>query len=128
MPANTSSKLFRRKRLPRAPAPVYSQKSTLIKSSSANSQNTDALTLPRPSPYNSSMADVPEELAWLEGADGLPRPIRGACSIGRSASNQVVLASDKVSRRHALIQIQREKELWLVDFGSRNGTYLNGER
>jgi class 3 adenylate cyclase len=24
--------------------------------------------------------------------------------------------------------VQREKEFWLVDFGSRNGTYLNGQR
>jgi pSer/pThr/pTyr-binding forkhead associated (FHA) protein len=74
------------------------------------------------------MADLLDEAAWLESPDGLRRPIRGSCSIGRSPSNQVVLSSDKVSRRHALIQIQREKEFWLVDFGSRNGTYLNGER
>jgi adenylate cyclase len=75
------------------------------------------------------MTELPSDvLAWLEGSDGERRPIRGSCSIGRSASNQVVLSSEKVSRRHALIQIQREKEFWLVDFGSRNGTYLNGRR
>lgn len=66
--------------------------------------------------------------AWLESPDGNRRPILGTCSIGRSASNQLALSSEKVSRRHALIQIQREKEFWLVDFGSRNGTYLNGRR
>jgi len=38
------------------------------------------------------------------------------------------MASDKVSRRHALIQVQGESEFWLVDFGSRNGTYLNSRR
>jgi len=75
------------------------------------------------------MADVlRDEAAWLESSDGEPKAIRGSCSIGRSAANQIVLSSDKVSRRHALIQIQREKEYWLVDFGSRNGTYLNGQR
>jgi pSer/pThr/pTyr-binding forkhead associated (FHA) protein len=75
------------------------------------------------------MTEFPSDvLAWLEGSDGERRLIRGSCSIGRSASNQVVLSSDKVSRRHALIQVQREKEFWLVDFGSRNGTYLNGRR
>ncbi len=75
------------------------------------------------------MNDLPgESLAWLETLDGTRRPIRGSCSIGRAASNQVALSSEKVSRRHALIQVQREKEFWLVDFGSRNGTYLNGQR
>jgi adenylate cyclase len=75
------------------------------------------------------MTEFPSDvLAWLEGSDGERRLIRGSCSIGRSASSQVALSSDKVSRRHALIQVQREKEFWLVDFGSRNGTYLNGRR
>jgi len=66
--------------------------------------------------------------AWLEDQDRQRIPIRGSCSIGRAASNQVALASDKVSRRHAMIQVQRESEFWLVDFGSRNGTYLNSRR
>jgi len=66
--------------------------------------------------------------AWLEDTNHQRIAIRGLCSIGRSASNQVALPSDKVSRRHAIIQVQRENEFWLVDFGSRNGTYLNGRR
>src|SRR5258706_13560707 len=75
------------------------------------------------------MNDFPgESSAWLETLDSPPRQIRGSCSIGRAASNHVTLLSEKVSRRHALIQVQREKEFWLVDFGSRNGTYLNSQR
>src|SRR5690242_14994250 len=75
------------------------------------------------------MTNFPAEVpAWLERASGERFPIRGSCSLGRSASNQVALASDKVSRRHAIIQVQHEHEYWLVDFGSRNGTYLNGRR
>jgi adenylate cyclase len=66
--------------------------------------------------------------AWLEDQNRQRIPIRGSCSIGRSVSNQVALASEKVSRRHAMIQVQREDEFWLVDFGSRNGTYLNTRR
>jgi adenylate cyclase len=66
--------------------------------------------------------------AWLENAKLEQIPIQGSCSIGRSASNQVVLTSDKISRRHAMVQAQHEGEYWLVDFGSRNGTYLNGQR
>ena len=42
-------------------------------------------------------------------------------------SNSVVLADSKVSRRHAIIHSQND-EFWLVDLGSRNGTYLNGRR
>jgi adenylate cyclase len=33
-----------------------------------------------------------------------------------------------VSRRHALIHLQNIGELWLIDFGSSNGTFLNNRR
>jgi adenylate cyclase len=36
--------------------------------------------------------------------------------------------SPKVSRRHALIHLQNIGELWLIDFGSSNGTFLNKRR
>jgi adenylate cyclase len=55
-------------------------------------------------------------------------PIAGSCSLGRSPTNQVVLADIKVSRRHALINCQSAYEYWLVDLGSSNGTYLNARR
>jgi adenylate cyclase len=74
------------------------------------------------------MPDLTPTAAWLENANLERIPIQGSCSIGRSPSNQVVLTSDKISRRHAMIQVQHEAEYWLVDFGSRNGTYLNGQR
>jgi adenylate cyclase len=38
------------------------------------------------------------------------------------------LESPKVSRRHALIHLQNIGELWLIDFGSSNGTFLNKRR
>jgi hypothetical protein len=65
----------------------------------------------------------PEEGAWLEAADGKRHPIKGSCSLGRTAANTVVLQSPKVSRRHALIHLQNIGELWLIDFGSSNGTF-----
>jgi adenylate cyclase len=75
------------------------------------------------------MSDVPSDWpAWLEDARGTRVPIRGSCALGRSASNQVALPDEKVSRRHAAIQAQGQDEFWLVDFGSRNGTSLNGRR
>ena len=70
----------------------------------------------------------PEEGAWLEATDGTRHPIRGSCSLGRTAANRIVLDSPKVSRRHALIHLQNIGELWLIDFGSSNGTFLNKRR
>jgi class 3 adenylate cyclase len=66
--------------------------------------------------------------AWIENAEGARFPLRGGFAIGRGEPNQLVLSDDRVSRRHALIQAQGEGEYWLVDLGSRNGTYLNGRR
>lgn len=64
--------------------------------------------------------------AWLETIKGERIPLSGACSIGRDAQNVLVVTGEKVSRRHALIHSQNENELWLVDLGSRNGTFRNG--
>jgi adenylate cyclase len=70
----------------------------------------------------------PEEGAWLEAADGTRHPIKGNCSLGRASANTIVLESPKVSRRHALIHLQNIGEVWLIDFGSSNGTFLNKRR
>src|SRR5690606_11998235 len=48
-------------------------------------------------------------------------------SIGREASNDLVLESDQVSRRHARLVIA-DGRCVLEDLGSRNGTSRNGER
>jgi adenylate cyclase len=65
--------------------------------------------------------------AWLE--TGWSKfPIQGGCSIGRSPKNAVVLDSPKVSRRHAIINVQNVGEFWLIDLGSSNGTFLNRRR
>ena len=69
-----------------------------------------------------------EERAWLEAADGTCHSIKGSCSLGRAEANTIVLSSSKVSRRHALIHLQNVGELWLIDFGSSNGTFLNKRR
>jgi adenylate cyclase len=74
------------------------------------------------------MSVPPEEGAWLEAADGRHYPIKGSCSLGRSSANTIVLESPKASRRHALIHLQNIGELWLIDFGSSNGTFLNKRR
>src|ERR1700745_2550804 len=69
-----------------------------------------------------------QEGAWLEAPDGTRYPIQGSCTIGRTTANTIVLESPKVSRRHALIHLQNIGELWLIDFGSSNGTFLNKRR
>ena len=69
-----------------------------------------------------------EEGAWLEAPDGTRHPINGSCSLGRTAVNTIVLELPKVSRQHALIHLQNIGELWLIDFGSSNGTFLNKRR
>ena len=74
------------------------------------------------------MRAPPEEGAWLEAADGRRHPIKGSCSLGRSGANSILVESPKVSRRHALIHLQNIGELWLIDFGSSNGTFLNKRR
>jgi adenylate cyclase len=66
--------------------------------------------------------------AWLEDHAGEQLTILSPCSLGRASSNKVVLPDQLVSRRHAIIQAQGEQEYWLVDFGSRNGSYLIGQR
>lgn len=64
---------------------------------------------------------------WLE-ASGERFPIQGNSSIGRSPKNLIIIESPKVSRRHALINVQNVGEFWLIDLGSSNGTFLNGRR
>ena len=54
----------------------------------------------------------------------VPAPV---VTVGQSASNEVVLADDSVSRRHA--RLEYEGGSWHVtDLDSTNGTYLNGTR
>ncbi len=48
-------------------------------------------------------------------------------SIGRRATNHVVLRNPHVSRDHATIVLEMN-DYFLVDNGSKHGTYINGER
>jgi adenylate cyclase len=74
-----------------------------------------------------TMRSDSKEGAWLE-TSGDKFPICGDCSLGRSPKNAIVLDSQKVSRRHAIIHVQNVGEFWLIDLGSSNGTFLNHRR
>lgn len=65
---------------------------------------------------------------WVEGARERV-PLEGErLSIGQSASNDLPLPFDRtVSRVHAVLELVASR--WCVrDLGSRNGTFVNGER
>ena len=49
-------------------------------------------------------------------------------TIGRSKSNDLVLADDKVSRSHVIIRQLADGNHYIIDVGSANGTLVNGER
>lgn len=69
--------------------------------------------------------------AWIESADGARTAIESNCYFGRSHVNTVQLQSPGASRRHALIHCQQadsDKEYWLADLGSTNGTLCNARR
>lgn len=49
----------------------------------------------------------------------------GANTIGREAGNNIVLPSDRLSRRHATIH-QEDGNWFITDLKSLNGTFVNG--
>jgi len=53
--------------------------------------------------------------------------LRATTRIGRDLGNDLVLNSDLVSRRHAVVRIEGDVVL-LEDLDSSNGTWVNGAR
>ncbi|HZD80698.1 MAG TPA: FHA domain-containing protein [Actinomycetota bacterium] len=81
---------------------------------------------PLTGPWQGAMGEHLE--MWVEGARERI-PLQGErITIGQTASNDVPLPFDRtVSRVHAVLE--RVGGRWCVrDLGSRNGTYLNGDR
>jgi len=74
------------------------------------------------------MGELGNTEAWLEKPDGERVPLSGKLSLGRTGTNDIVLPEERVSRRHAIIHGQDSAEFWLVDLGSRNGTFVNERR
>jgi predicted component of type VI protein secretion system len=72
---------------------------------------------------------VPElSLEIVEGAGaGRMAAVAGTVTIGRGRDAGLVLADELVSRRHARVTLAGPGAV-VEDLGSRNGTYVNGER
>lgn len=49
-------------------------------------------------------------------------------TIGRSRSSDVAIDDQWISRSHAMLQRMDGGEIYLIDFGSRNGSFVNGRR
>lgn len=64
---------------------------------------------------------------WKSGGPELVPLAGGRVVVGRAQENDIVLADRRVSAAHAVLE--QIGPHWCVrDLGSRNGTYLNGER
>jgi adenylate cyclase len=66
--------------------------------------------------------------AWIDVPDRERVTVVGNLAIGRTPASQVVLPDERVSRRHAIVHAQGNGEFWIVDHGSRNGTFVNDRR
>ncbi|MBW4484476.1 MAG: adenylate/guanylate cyclase domain-containing protein [Tildeniella torsiva UHER 1998/13D] len=55
--------------------------------------------------------------------------VGGACwTVGRGDDNNFVLPDRWISRNHAMLQGSDSGQFYLIDLGSRNGTFVNGRR
>src|SRR3982751_4073136 len=64
---------------------------------------------------------------WLRHKGTLFPIHLGDCLLGRSPECPIVLASERVSREHAVVR-RIHSGLQIEDLGSRNGTWVNGAR
>lgn len=83
---------------------------------------------PEPPPLGDRAAGSHPLPAWLEAVGGCRIRLARTCMIGRARKNDLVLPSNCISRRHALIKVRGNGAHWLSDLGSRNGTWVNGSR
>ncbi|MBD1843639.1 adenylate/guanylate cyclase domain-containing protein [Cyanobacteria bacterium FACHB-63] len=58
----------------------------------------------------------------------LPLVGNNCWTIGRGEDNTFVIPDRWISRNHAMLQSMETGEFYLIDLGSRNGTFVNGRR
>ena len=75
----------------------------------------------------SEAAGVSVAACWLTWNNQRIPIGEGTNVIGRSSDVQIPIESDLVSRRHAVLQVS-QTEVTIEDLGSKNGTWVRGER
>lgn len=76
-----------------------------------------------------SLPSSPHLLLQTElGSRYLPLVGSNCWTFGRSDDNNFVLPDRWISRNHAMLQYMDNGEFYLIDLGSRNGTFVNGRR
>lgn len=76
----------------------------------------------------SDMAGAYIELTMDGQVRQFPLEQGDAFYIGRSDKSNIVIADDRISRYHAMVQYRDDDQFYITDMGSRNGTYVNGSR
>ena len=75
------------------------------------------------------MQSVPHLVLRTEfGERYLPLVDNHCWTIGRNDDNNFVLTDRWISRNHAMLQCMDNGEYYLIDLGSRNGSFVNGRR
>lgn len=78
-------------------------------------------------PAMSVLGDNWQLVALSPELGDLSIPVGTSLRIGRQETNDVVLASPRISRQHAKLNRIGDK-LYIQDLGSANGTFVNGDR
>lgn len=66
---------------------------------------------------------------WRLEFRGTLFPVRGAeITLGRSSYASIVVNNPRASREHAVVRLLAGGGLEIKDLGSRNGTFVNGQR
>src|SRR5580692_202672 len=76
---------------------------------------------------SASLRDRPYFIVLAGSNLGKTFKIDGDTILGRSSDAQIRLQDEGISRRHARVFVE-EKDLWIEDLKSANGTLINGVR
>lgn len=75
----------------------------------------------------SSGADTEARLI-VKGKRQIYRKLKGVFTIGRSSRSDLVIKGNGISRNHAEVRAMDNGQYFVLDVGSRNGTFVNGTR